>query len=205
MSVTADPSSTPQDQRLNITGVLTMLARLTWQSLLAAGAVAVVLGIIALAWTGATLVVAGAVFGIYLLLSGVLQLAAAFAPHVPGQLRVLGVLSGALSVLLGLLCFRGPAQSILLLALWIGFGWLLRGIMTTTMALSSPDLPARGWQALLGGITVIAGIVLIVSPFSSIATLTVVAGIWLLALGAVEIVHAIQLRGQLNRITSAQP
>jgi uncharacterized membrane protein HdeD (DUF308 family) len=177
-----------------------MFARATWQTLLVAGVSAIIVGVLALAWTGPTLVVVGIFFGLYLLLSGAFQLAGAFAHHVPAQLRVLGLVSGSLSVLLGLLCFRGPAQSILLLALWIGFGWLLRGIMTTAAALSGPEMPARGWQILVGLLTLVAGIVLIVSPFSSIAALTVVAGIWLIVIGVIEIVHAVQLRAQLRRL-----
>ncbi len=194
-----DPSN-PATGRPSGTGVSGVLARATWQTLLVAGASAIVLGVLALAWTGATLVVVGTFFGLYLLLSGAFQLAGAFASHVPGHLRVLGLVSGSLSVLLGLLCFRGPAQSILLLALWIGFGWLLRGIMTTAAALSGPEMPARGWQTLLGLLTLVAGIVLIVSPFTSIVTLAVVAGVWLVALGVVEIVHGVQLRAHLRRL-----
>jgi len=200
MTVSSDPAVNGREDRPSPEGMFGMLARATWQTLLLAGVSTAVLGILALAWTGATLVVAGTVFGIYLLLSGIFQLTGAFAPHVPAQLRVLGLTSGALSVLLGLICFRGPAQSILLLALWIGFGWLLRGIMTTAAAVSGPAMPARGWQTALGVLTILAGIVLIVSPFASIATLTVVAGVWLVALGVGEVVHAIQLRAHLRRL-----
>jgi uncharacterized membrane protein HdeD (DUF308 family) len=183
-------------------GILGLFANAAWQVLLAAGAVAIVLGVVALAWPGVTLVVIGAVFGSYLLVSGIFQLVAAFAAHVPGQLRVLGLFSGALGVLLGLLCFRGPAQSILLLALWIGFGWLLRGIMTTVVALSTEDLPARGWQAFLGIVTFVAGIVLIVSPFGSLLALTVVAGVWLIAIGVLEVVHALWIRTHMRSLTT---
>jgi uncharacterized membrane protein HdeD (DUF308 family) len=206
VSIVSISSPNAGDDRLDPVppgGILALLAGAAWQVLLAAGVVAVVLGAVALAWPGATLVVVGAVFGSYLLVSGIFQLAGAFAAHVPGQLRVLGLFSGALSVLLGLLCFRGPAQSILLLALWIGFGWLLRGIMTTTLALSAEGLPARGWQAFLGIVTVVAGVVLIVSPIGSILTLTVVAGVWLLAIGVMEIVHAVWLRTHMRRLTGA--
>ena len=73
------------------------------------------------------------------------------------------VIGARFGVALGLICFRGPGQSILLLALWIGIGWLLRGTMTTVVALSTEALPARGWQAFFGVVTFIAGIVLIVS------------------------------------------
>jgi uncharacterized membrane protein HdeD (DUF308 family) len=177
---------------------LDVLVKTAWQMLLAAGVAAIVLGVIALAWTGPTLVVIGALFGAYLLVSGVFQLAGAFAAHVPAHLRVLGLVSGALGVALGLICFRGPGQSILLLALWIGIGWLLRGTMTTVLALSTEGLPARGWQVFLGVVTFIAGIVLVVSPFSSIVALAVVAGIWLIVIGVMEIVHALWLRTHLT-------
>jgi uncharacterized membrane protein HdeD (DUF308 family) len=180
-------------------GFLGALADAAWQVLLATGAAAIVLGVLVLAWPGATLVVVGALFGVYLVVNGVFQLAGAFGTHVPAHMRVLGFVSGALSVLLGLICFRGPAQSILLLALWIGFGWLLRGIMLTAMAISTEGLPARGWQLFLGIITLLAGIVLIISPFRSIAALTLVTGIWLIVLGVIEVVHAIQLRVGVRR------
>jgi uncharacterized membrane protein HdeD (DUF308 family) len=177
---------------------LDVLVKTAWQMLLAAGVAAILLGVIALAWTGPTLAVIGALFGAYLLVSGVFQLAGAFAAHVPAHLRVLGLVSGALGVALGLICFRGPGQSILLLALWIGIGWLLRGTMTTVLALSTEGLPARGWQVFLGVVTFVAGIVLIVSPFGSIVALAVVAGVWLIVIGVMEIVHALWLRTHLS-------
>jgi uncharacterized membrane protein HdeD (DUF308 family) len=182
-------------------GALGALANVSWQVLLAAGVAAIALGVLVLAWPGETLAVVGVLFGIYLLASGVFQLAGAFGTHVPGHMRALSFITGALSVLLGLICFRGAAESILLLALWIGFGWLLRGIMQTAVAISTEGLPARGWQLFLGIITALAGVVLIVSPFGSIAALTLVAGIWLIVLGLTEVIHGVQLRVHAGRLT----
>lgn len=179
-------------------GPLGMLSDAAWQVMVTAGVVAIVLGVVVLAWPGTTLAVLGALFGAYLLISGIFQLAGAFGAHVPGHLRVLGFVSGGLAVLLGLLCLRGPAQSVLLLALWIGFSWLLRGVMLTAAAISHEQLPARGWQIFFGIISILAGIILIVAPFGSIAALTAVAGIWLLALGVIEVIHGIQLRMRLG-------
>ncbi|MFJ4845202.1 MULTISPECIES: HdeD family acid-resistance protein [unclassified Streptomyces] len=175
-------------------GFLAALSKRGWQVLLTAGVAAIVLGVCVLAWPGETLLVIGVLFGIYLLISGVFQLAGAFGPHVPGGMRVLHFVTGALSILLGLICFRGAAQSLLLLALWIGFGWLLRGIMLVAAAVSTEGLPARGWQIFFGAITLVAGIVLIVSPFGSLAALTLVSGVWLVVLGVAEIVHAFHIR-----------
>ncbi|MFE4373017.1 HdeD family acid-resistance protein [Streptomyces sp. NPDC056835] len=170
--------------------------------LLAAGIAAIALGVCVLVWPGATLAVVGVLFGAYLLVNGVFQLTGAFGAHVPGGMRVLHFVTGALSVLLGLLCFRGEAQSLLLLALWIGFGWLFRGIMLIVVAASTEGLPARGWQLFLGIVTLLAGVVLIVSPFGSLAALALVAGLWLIILGVAEVVHALRLRFLAARHTA---
>ncbi|MFC5144918.1 HdeD family acid-resistance protein [Streptomyces aureoversilis] len=180
-------------------GGLGLLAYAGWQALLGAGIAAMALGAIVLAWPEASLMVVGVLFGLYLLAIGVLQLVGAFAAHIPGTLRALGFVSGGLCVLLGLVSFRGPAQSVLLLALWIGFGWLLRGVVLTGVALSARDLPARGWQVFVGLLNVVAGILMIDLPFGSIAALTVVTGIFLLVMGVFEVFHAVQLRGHLKK------
>ncbi|MEU7412475.1 MULTISPECIES: HdeD family acid-resistance protein [Streptomyces] len=181
--------------------VLGTMANLGWQALFTIGLASIALGVIVLAWPGETLRVVGVLFGAFLLVSGVFQLAAAFGAHVPGHLRALHFITGALCVLLGLVCFRGTLESILLLALWIGFGWLLRGIMMTAAAASASDMPARGWQLFLGVTTLLAGMVLIVLPFGSIAALTLVTGIMAIVLGVVELFHAIQLRVEAGRLT----
>ena len=179
-------------------GPLQQLARSTWQVLLLTGLLTVALGVIVLAWPGKTLVVAGVLFGIYLVVSGVGYVLAAFGAHTGVAMRVLGFLGGIVSVVLGFFCFRDQLESILLLALWIGIGWLFRGMTLLAAALSFDQLPARGWQALSGVIIVIGGGVLIVSPFDSIAILTLVAGCWLIAIGIIDVVTAFQVRHRLG-------
>ncbi|MEU2737704.1 HdeD family acid-resistance protein [Streptomyces sp. NPDC007095] len=188
-----EPHVTPE-------GPLHLIARSAWQAVLLAGIAAFVLGVLVLVWPGASLLAAGVLFGLYLLFSGVLQLVAAFGTHVATSLRVMAFISGALSILLGLFCFRGPMQSTLLLALWIGIGWLFRGITQTLAAASDPTVPARGWQIFLGIVSFLAGIVLIVSPFTSVAVLTLVGGCWLIAVGVTEIVTAFVIRGRAKQI-----
>ena len=193
-------SHSTEPQHDSITDSLAVVANQGWQIILTTGLAAIALGIVALAWPGATLRVVGVLFGIYLLVTGVFQLATAFAAHVPGHLRALHFLVGALSVLLGLICFRGTLESILLLALWIGFGWLLRGVMLTATAASAPETPARGWMLFYGILGTLAGIALIVSPFTSIAALTLTVGVIAVVLGVVEVSHAVRMRVAIGRL-----
>ncbi|MET9908517.1 HdeD family acid-resistance protein [Streptomyces sp. NPDC006476] len=207
MTPPSDPSLTgaqfgkePQDD--SSTERFGALANMGWQILLTTGLAAIALGVVFLAWPGETLRVVGVLFGVYLLVTGVFQLAAAFGTHVPGHLRALHFITGALSIVLGLICFRGAMESILLLALWIGFGWLLRGIMVTATAASTAAMPARGWMLFSGIIGMLAGIALIVAPFASIAALTLTAGIMAIVLGVVEVFHAIRMRIEVGRLAS---
>lgn len=189
----------PHEPEPPFEGPLHALSRAAWQVVLLTGIASLVLGLLVLVWPGASLLAAGVLFGVYLLVSGIFQLIAAFGTHRTTALRVLAFISGSLSILLGLFCLRGPMRSILLLALWIGIGWLIRGITQTLAAASDSTMPARGWQILLGIVTFLGGIVLIDSPFESVAVLTLVGGIWLVAVGVVEIVTAIRIRGRAPR------
>ncbi len=189
----------PRDEQ-EFEGPLFALSKAAWQVVLLTGVASLILGVLVLVWPGASLFAAGILFGIYLLISGVFQLVAAFGTHRATSLRVLAFISGALSIVLGLFCFRGPMQSILLLALWIGIGWLIRGITQTLAAVHDQTMPARGWQIFLGIVTFVAGIVLIDSPFRSVAVLTLVCGIWLVAVGVVEIITAIRMKGRADRV-----
>ncbi|MEU6593509.1 HdeD family acid-resistance protein [Streptomyces sp. NPDC046881] len=184
-------------------GPLHALSRAVWQVVLLTGIGSLVLGVLVLIWPDASLLVAGVLFGLYLVYSGIMQLVSAFGTHRATSLRVLAFISGALSIVLGLFCFRGPMQSILLLALWIGIGWVIRGITQTLAAVHDSRMPARGWQIFLGILTFIAGIVLIDSPFESISVLTLVSGIWLVVVGVVEIVTAFRIRGRARHVPQA--
>ncbi|WP_445524932.1 HdeD family acid-resistance protein [Streptomyces cyslabdanicus] len=196
-----DPrAAQPPQHEPALEGPLHFLSHAAWQAVLATGVAALVLGILVLLWPGASLLAAGVLFGIYLLVSGVLQLVSAFGTHKTTSLRVLAFVSGALSILLGLLCFRGATQSILLLALWIGIGWLIRGITLTIAAVHDRAVPARGWQIFLGVLTFIAGIVLIDSPLRSATVLIVLGGWWLVVVGVFEIVTAFRVREHARRV-----
>jgi uncharacterized membrane protein HdeD (DUF308 family) len=179
-------------------GPLHQLARSTWQLLLLIGLTAVALGVIALVWPGKTLVVAGFLFGIYLVVSGVGYMFAAFGSHAGAAMRVLAFLTGAVSLVLGFFCFRDKLESVLLLALWIGIGWVFRGVTLLAAALSFDHLPGRGWQVVSGLIIIVGGGVLIIYPFDSIEILTLVTGCWLIAIGIMDFISAFQVRHRLK-------
>jgi uncharacterized membrane protein HdeD (DUF308 family) len=165
-----------------------------WKSTLLSGVLAIVLGILVLAWPAITILVAAIFFGAYLLVTGIWQVVFAFSLHVSAGGRVLLFISGAASLILAVLCFRSLQDSILLLAIWIGVGFIFRGVATAVSAISDPTLPGRWWEIFIGGITLLAGVIVLASPFESLATLTLVVGIWLIVIGAMEAVSAFGIR-----------
>jgi uncharacterized membrane protein HdeD (DUF308 family) len=167
-----------------------------WKWKLVAGLLTIVLGAIVLAWPGPTILVASTLFGVYLLLSGLVELFMAFTLPRSAGTRVMLFISGALSLVLAILSFRhfGDAYAVLLLSLWIGIGFIFQGISGVAVGIGESDLPGRGWYVVAGIISVIAGLVVLVWPFDSIAVLTLAAGIWLVIIGITQIIQAFQTR-----------
>jgi len=172
-----------------------------WKSVLALGVLTLVLGAAVLIWPGDSIVVASAVFGVYLLVSGIAQAIAAFAVDMSTASRVLFFISGALSVALGYFAFRdfNNGAAVWMLAVWIGVGFIFQGVTATLLAIDVPALPERGWYIFVGILTVIAGVVTIVWPISSIVVLTIVAGAWLVVIGITEIVGALSARRTVKK------
>jgi uncharacterized membrane protein HdeD (DUF308 family) len=165
-----------------------------WKSTLLSGILAVILGILVWVWPAITIVVAAIFFGAYLLVAGIAQVIFAFSLHVSAGGRVLLFISGAAALILAVLCFRSLQESILLLAIWIGVGFVFRGVATAVSAISDPTLPGRAWEIFFGVISVVAGIVMLAWPFESIVWLTNVVGISLVVLGLFEVVSAFGIR-----------
>lgn len=175
-----------------------------WKSALLSGILSLALGVLVLAWPGKTILVAAVAFGIYLLISGVAQVFFAFTLHVSAGSRILLFISGAASLILALLAFRhfGQGYAILLLAIWIGIGFIFRGVGTTVSAIQDPLLPGRGWSIFIGVISLLAGIVVLASPLESIVTLALVVGVWFVVIGVFEIVSSFGIRKASKTLTS---
>lgn len=182
----------------------TMLQHL-WKSTLLSGILAVILGILILAWPGPTILVAAIFFGAYLLITGIAQVLFAFSLHVSAGGRVLLFISGAAALILALLCFRSLQESILLLSIWIGIGFIFRGVATAVSAISDSTLPGRAWEIFIGLLSLLAGIFMLAWPLQSLETLTRVVGIWLIVIGVFEVVSAFGIRKASKELGGATP
>ena len=181
-------------RRADAADVLASVGR-HWGWVLAFGIVTLLAGLLALAWPGRTIVVIAVLFGIQLVVAGIFRFVAALATDdATGGTRVLLALLGVLSFIVGLYALRHILVTVATLALLLGIFWIVNGAVEAFSALSHQGMPGRGWTVFTGLLSIVAGMVVLVYPGISLATLAVVLGFWLLVFGVMEIVLAFRLR-----------
>ena len=161
------------------------------------GVVSVTLGLILIIWPDATLYIVAVLIGLWLILSGAVRVAqAAFIPEGRSAgARVLQAIAGIVFIVVGVLCMKNLTTSLTLLALVIGIAWLFGGVVEVFAAFS----PAmHGWGRVggivLGVIAIAAAITILVWPEPSLRVIVWITGLWLLALGLVQLFLAWRAR-----------
>ena len=145
-------------------------------------------------WPGKTILVVAIIFGIWLLVSGIFQIAQSFTPGLTTTSRVLLAITGILSIILGLFALGSRYDAAEILAIFVGIGFVFQGFMTLFLGLEGKGQSGRGWNIFTGIVLLIGGIVVFLWPGISLAVLAWVVGIWLVVLGLFEIVASFRLR-----------
>lgn len=171
----------------------------SWWLVLALGIVSLLAGAFVLWQPFTTVRVAAVVFGLWLLISGIFQLAQSFNHRLETTARVLSAISGVLGIILGIICFDSVEDRISLLTLFIGLWWILRGLVNLMVGAGNKNHAANGFSIFLGILGIIAGIVVLIWPIASLSVLVVMVGIWLVALGIIEIVASFMVRSRVKK------
>jgi uncharacterized membrane protein HdeD (DUF308 family) len=142
--------------------------------------VGLVLGVIGLFFPGATLLTVAILFGIYLIVSGVFRVTAAFLVDTASTgLRWLTGIAGVLVLAAGVICLANPFQSLIVLAVVIGIGWIAEGVVDLVAGVRGAVHPR--WFAYLSGIvSIAAGVAMFVLPAAGILSLVVIGSILLI-------------------------
>jgi uncharacterized membrane protein HdeD (DUF308 family) len=166
-----------------------------WGWAFAYGVLTLIAGVAVLAWPGQTLLVLAVLFGIQLIVSGIFRFVAALASaDLTGGTRVLLALLGVLSIIIGLWAVRHVLITLLALTVFLGIFWVVNGLIDVFAAISHREMPGRGWAALMGVFSVLAGIIVLAWPGATLLVLAVILGIWLLVFGIMEITAAFRIR-----------
>jgi uncharacterized membrane protein HdeD (DUF308 family) len=180
-----------QQLRSDPRDMVTTLGR-AWGWVLFFGIVTLIAGLMTVAWPDRTILVVAVLVGIQLFVSGIFRLVASFTEEGEGH-RAWWVILGLLSIAVGILCLRNLFVTIAALTLVLGIVWVIQGI-TEFFAGVMGVTPNRGWTIFMGIVGFIAGIVVLVYPFTSILAVAWVFGVWLIFYGVMEIVMAFKIK-----------
>jgi uncharacterized membrane protein HdeD (DUF308 family) len=103
----------------------------------------------------------------------------------------LALLIGVVSVVAGVIVIAKPSNSLATLAVIFGIFILVDGIVELVAVLSA-QTQNRGLLAVIGVISVIAGVLLIRHPLGGVRAVALLIGIWLIAAGLVRFVAAFE-------------
>lgn len=145
---------------------------------------AIALGIAALVWPGATLITVALLFGAYLVVSGIFRLVIAFtSDSLSTGIRWFVGIMGVLIIVAGIIALNNLAQSLLVLAFVIGFGWIFDGVAAIAAGITGRSALPRWLSIVSGVISIIGGIVVFTLPGLAIVTFVIFGGWILIAIG----------------------
>ncbi|MFD3582923.1 hypothetical protein [Streptomyces sp. NPDC058683] len=133
-----------------------------------------------------TLAAAEALFGVHMAVQGVLQLLAVHASKAPVAVRWTLSAGALAALLLGVVLLHGWTDTVALLGVWTGCGWLLRGFTMAVSATAASVSHVFVYDEVLNAVIVSAGLFMTAFPFLSLGQLTDVGGCVLMATGGVE-------------------
>lgn len=161
-----------------------------WWLFVGLGLICLVVGILAMVWPGVTLLTLGILFGIYLLVSAVLEIIDAIVGE-PGG-RAMSAILGIVSLIAGVICLRRPGESLLAIVIVVGVFLIAEGVIRVVRAFGASE--GRGWGVALGLLDAVAGIIILSWPEIGLVTLAVFFAVTMIVRGVVAIVVGFKLR-----------
>lgn len=167
-----------------------------------------IFGAIMLIWPGATVRVVAVLFGLWMLISGVVLLVQALAVRGNFFLRALLAVGGVISLIIGGVCIVNGDASVKILVLFVVIGWIINGITNLVVGIRNRYSPARGSYLFFGALQLVLAALVIAWPNATVTVLVRVIGIGLIvtALFGLWVASKVRKGGeQANVVVIQQP
>jgi uncharacterized membrane protein HdeD (DUF308 family) len=172
-----------------------------WWVLALRGVLGILFGIVAFVWPGATLAALILVFGAYVFVDGIFAVIAGIGMRRQIDRWWLIVLEGAAGIILGVLTFRSPDTTALILLTFIAAWSIVTGIFEIATAVRLRKLIADEWLLILSGVvSIIFGILLIALPDAGGLSIVWLLGAYALLFGILTLMLSFRLRGMRERL-----
>jgi uncharacterized membrane protein HdeD (DUF308 family) len=169
----------------------------SWQSALFLGVVTLILGLIVTFHPTTSLNVLAVLLGILMILSGLFHLIRVFDPR--ERHRVWLGIAGLLFIVIGVILIRHLHLTRSIIGLVVGLTWIVQGLTALIGGISGGVREGRAWWIIFGAVSLIAGIVVVSAPASSLDVLATLLGIWFVVMGIFEIIGGFLIRHALHK------
>lgn len=175
-----------------------------WWTVALRGVIAILFGIAALARPGVAVLALVVLFGIYVLIDGVLAIATAIWAAGRRLRWWPFAVEGLVGVAIGIATFAWPAITAVALVLLIGWWSLVTGVFEIIAAVRLRDLIRGEWLlALSGALSLLVGVLLLVFPAVGAVSVVWVIGLYALVFGVLLLTLGIRLRNFSGEEASA--
>ena len=174
--------------------LLPALAR-NWWVFLVRGLVAIVFGLVALAWPGATLVTLVLFYGVFALIDGVFAVIAAIRGKGDTGSRWWLAFVGLLGIVAGLVTYFSPGLTALALLVIIGIWALMYGVVEIVGAIRLRKEIDNEWMLIIhGALAALFGIIVLVRPGAGALALIWLIGAFAILSGVLLLAFAFTLK-----------
>jgi uncharacterized membrane protein HdeD (DUF308 family) len=179
-----------------------LVGLMSWRTSFVLGLITLILGVILAFRPTQSLAVIAVLLGVTMIVCGIYHIVRALDGR--EHERVWRGIAGVLFILTGLVLLRHLHLSVALIGLFIGFTWIIQGIVSLAEGFSGARQGGHGWSLFFGIVSLIAGIIVVVAPIGSLATLTVFLGIWFIVMGAMEMIGSLVVRRAARTLERAE-
>ena len=109
------------------------------------------------------------------------------------------LVEGIVLVVLGLAAIVVPPLASLAITIFLGWMFIVSGIVQLVLTFSARQLPGFGWSLVSAILAIAAGAVLLLWPVQGTLSLTIVVGVYFVMEGVATIMYALDHRRQLSQ------
>jgi uncharacterized membrane protein HdeD (DUF308 family) len=181
-----------------LSGVVNVIAR-NWWALLIRGIVAIIFGILAFIWPGATILAIGILFGAYAFVDGIFAIIATVRAAEAGERWWPFLIEGIVGIVIAAITFYDIRITLLALYLTIAAWAFVTGIFEIVAAIQLRKAIANEFWLILGGIASIAfGVLMVIFPLIGALALIWLIGTYAIIFGIIMIAFSFRLRAHIQ-------
>jgi uncharacterized membrane protein HdeD (DUF308 family) len=180
-------------------GLVDVVAR-NWWVLLIRGIAAIIFGLLALLWPGATILAIGILFGAYALIDGVFAIYATIRAAEQHQPRLWPLLiEGIVGILIAAITFYDVGITLFALYLTIAAWAFITGILEIVAAFQLREHISNEFWLILGGLASIAfGVLMLWRPLAGALAIIWLIGAYAIVFGIMMIAFSLRLRSHAS-------